>query len=149
MEHDYNGGICEMSFDTLMLGGAFGSPDDMPEELSGKDVEFKFTSPLQENIERKDAGIFLETKALLAEAAALEPDLVDMVDGREALRDALKGAGAPAKWLREDDEMDERAAQRAEAAQAASVMDQLERGGAVAEQLGKAAQAVGEASAEA
>ena len=147
MESEYNGALCEMTFDTLMQGFAFGPPEDMPPELSGADVEFKFVSPLQENEDRKDAQVYLETSALLAEAVALEPALADMRDGRQALRDALRGAGAPAKWLREDEKMDQIAAQRAEEAQGAQVMDDLERGGAVAEQMGKAAAALGDAQA--
>ncbi len=147
MEVEYNGALCEMTFGTLMQGGAFGSPEDMPPELSNSEVEFKFESPLQRDEERKDAGVYLETKAILAEAAALEPGLVDMVDGRQALRDALKGAGAPARWLRDDDEMDELAAQRAEQEQAGQVMNELERGGEVAEQIGKASKVLSEASA--
>ncbi len=147
MEAEYNGALCEMVFETLMLGFAFGSPEDMPEELQGENVEFKFISPLQENEERKDAQVYLEGKALLAEAAAIDPGAVDMWDGRQALRDALKGAGVPAKWTRDADEMGEEAAKRAEQEQEAQIMDQLERGGQVAEQMGKAATALSDASA--
>ena len=147
MEVEYNGQLMEMTFNTLKEGFAFGPPEDMPPELSGASVDFKFVSPLQQNEERKDAGIYLETKALLAEAAALDPGLVDMLDGRKALRDALKGAGAPAKWLNDDDKMDQLAAQRAEAAQTAQIMDDVERGGQVAEQVGKAASALSEVNA--
>ena len=148
MEMEYNGALCEMTFDTLKENFAFGSPEDMPEELSDAEVEFKFVSPLQETEERKGAQIFLETKALLAEAAALDPGLAHMVDGRQALRDALRGAGAPAKWLRDDEEMDEMAQERAAQEQAMQVMDQMERGGQVAEQMGNAASALNDASAE-
>ena len=143
MEAEYNGQICEMTFDTLMLGNAFGPPDEMPPELSDEAVDFKFTSPLQQDEERKDAQIYVETKALLAEAAELDPGLVDMLDGRNALRDALRGAGAPATWLNDDDRMDEIAAQRAKDAQAAKLMDDLERAGQVAEQAGRADAALG------
>ncbi len=143
MEAEYNGGLCEMTFDTLMQGGAFGSPDDMPQELSGEKVDFKFVSPLQANEERKDTQIYVETKALIAEAVEMDPTARHMLDGRTALRDALRGAGAPATWLREDDEIDERVAQEAEAARPAQLMDEIERGGQVAEQAGKAVEALG------
>ncbi len=145
MEVEYNGQLMEMTFNTLMQGNAF-SAREMPEELSGASVEFKFTSPLQQNEERKDAQTYVETSGLLAQAAELDPGLADMLDGREALRDALKGVGAPETWLHDDDEMDELAAQRAQAAQAAQLMDTLERGGQVAEQVGRGAAAVSEAT---
>ena len=143
MEAEYNGQLCEMTFDTLMVGNAFSSRP-LPPELSGASVEFKFTSPLQQNEERRDAQTYLETKALLAEAAELDPGLGDMLKGRDALRDALKGVGTPEKWMNDDAEMDELAEARAQAAQTAQVMDQLERGGQVAEQVGRGAAALSE-----
>jgi hypothetical protein len=144
MEVEYNGALCDMTFATLMQGNAFGSPEDMPQELSDAEVEFKFVSPLQRDEERQDASTYLETKAILAEAAELEPGLAHILNGREALRDALKGAGAPARWIRDDDEMDEIDAELAEQQQAAQAMNEIERGGQVAEQVGVAAQAVGD-----
>ena len=143
LEHEYNGGLCEMTFDTLMQSGAFGPREDMPEELSDADIEFKFVSPLQENEDRKDTQIYIETKAMLADAAAMEPGLFSMVDSRIALRDAIKGTGAPAKWMRDDDAMDKIAKEQADEAEAAQMMDMLERGGEVAEQIGKGAEAMG------
>ena len=148
MEPEYNGQLMEMTFGTLMLGNAF-SGREMPPELSGASVEFKFVSPLQQNEERKDAQVYVETKELLAQAFELDPGLADMLKGRDALRDALKGVGAPEKWLNDDGEMDELAAQRAEAAQAAQVADTIERGAQVAEQVGRGAAAMNEANAEA
>ena len=149
MEAEYNGGLCEMTFETLKNGNAFGSPDDMPPELSGVDVEFKFVSPLQENEERKIPQTYLETSALLAEAAAMDPTLIHMRDGRTALRDALKGTGMPAAWERDDDEMDELVARDNAQAEQAQMMDQLQRGGEVAEQVGLGAQAIKEVVADA
>jgi len=143
MEQEYNGGLCDMTFATMMQAGAFGDPRDMPEELRGAEVEFKFTSPLQENEDRKDTQIYMETKALLADAAAMEPDLFSMVDSRKALRDAIKGAGAPARWMRNDDAMNEIAEARAEQQEQEQMMNDLQRGGEVAEQIGKGAAAMG------
>ena len=142
MEVEYNGQLMEMTFNTLMQGNAF-SGREMPQELSRASVEFKFTSPLQQNEERKDAQTYVETSQLLAEAAALDPGLGDMLKGRDALRDALKGVGAPETWLNDDDEMDEIAARRAEAAQLAQLADTVERGAQVAEQVGRAGAALG------
>lgn len=146
MEVEYNGQLMEMIFNTLMLGNAFNGRE-MPAELSGASVEFKFTSPLQQNEERKAAQTYVEANELLAQAAALDPGLGDILKGRDALRDALKGVGAPETWLNDDDEMDELAAQRAQAAQATQLMDTLERGGQVAEQVGRGAAALSDVNA--
>ena len=149
MEQEYNGAICEMTFETLKLNKAFGNPRDMPQELDGADIEFKFISPLQEREERQSAQVYLETKALLAEAAAIDEGMIDMLDGRVALRDALRGAGAPANWLLDDDKMDEKAEARAAMQQQAALMDQMQRGGEVAEQLGKASKSLNDAGMDA
>jgi hypothetical protein len=143
MESEYNGQLCDMTFSTLQQNFAF-SANEVPQELDGADVEFKFVSPLQENEERKSAGIYMETKALLREAAEIDPVNINMVDSRQSLRDALLAAGAPAVWLRSDEQMDEIAAQQQAKAEEAKTMDDLERGGQVAEQIGKAATAMNE-----
>src|SRR5262249_35280264 len=67
-EVDYNGGLCEDTFDLLMRAGGFGSPDDIPESIRGADIRFKFQNPLYESIERKKGNAFQEAKAMLAEA---------------------------------------------------------------------------------
>ena len=149
METEYNGGLCEMTFDTLMERNAFGSVDDMPQELSGADVEFKYFNPLQETEERKDPQIFLEAKALLTEAAELDPGNANMLDSRVAFRAALKGAGVPAKWTLEDDEMDEITRAQAEEAQQQQIVPDLAAGGQIAEQVGQAATALNEVDASA
>ncbi len=145
MEAEYNGQLCEMTFETMKYGNFFGAVEDMPRELSNRDVEFKFISPLQENEERKLAQTYLETKALLAEAAALDPSSVHMVDGRQALRDALRGSGTPAAWMREDEEIDRLVANDKQQQEAAQMVADLAAGGAAAEQIGNAANSLNQA----
>lgn len=144
VEAEYNGGLCMMAFETLLESNAFSSRQ-MPAELSNANVEFKFTSPLQENEDRQDAQIYLETKALLADAAALDPSLLGMVDARKALRDALKGVGTPSRWTRSDDDIDELAAQRAAEMQGQQVLEGLTQAGEAAQSMGAGAMAVNEA----
>lgn len=148
MEQEYNGGLCEMTFETLMLNNAFGSQEDIPEELSGQEVQFRFASPLQDNEERKTAQTFLEAKELLAVAASMDPSLAHMVDGREALRDALRGAGVPAKWTRDDLEMDQAEAELTQQMEAQQMMANLEQGSGIAKNMSEAAVNMTEAGGE-
>jgi hypothetical protein len=143
MEHEYNGVICEDTFEDLMRVGAFGPAQDMPERLRGREVIFKFESPIHDAIERQNAVTFLETKNLIAQAAEIDQSTIYELDARKALRAALKGIGSPAEWRRDEDEVDamiakEKAAQE-EAQQAAMIQQQAEAG----EQVGKAAEALG------
>ena len=106
MEFEYNGVICEETFDLLMRNGGFGNLDDLPESLTGADVTFGFESPLHESAERKKSQKFLEAKSVLAEASSLDPKARHMVNASDALRDVLGGIGVPSSWTRDDAEME-------------------------------------------
>lgn len=142
MEMDYNANLCMNTFEVLQGAGAFGSVFDMPESLRGQDVRFKFTSPLYEAAEKQKGRTFLETKAMLAEAAAIDPGSAAMFDVREALRDTLEAIGTPAKWLLSETEMADAEAQIQQKQQMQEMLAGLQAGGQVAEQAGKAAQAL-------
>lgn len=138
MELDYNGAICDATFNLMQRAGAFGGPQELPESLSGAGIEFQFESPLHQAIEKQKGQRFMEAKAMLAEAVALDPASAAMVNVREALRDALDGIGTPAEWLRSEDEMAELDQQAAQKQQAQELLSMMTQGGAAAEQIGKA-----------
>ena len=143
MENDYNASVCEITFETLLRGGAFGPPDNIPEAIRGKEVTFAFESPLAQMIERQKGQKFLEAKAMIAEATAVDPSAVQIMDFKTTLRDVLKGIGAPAKWLRSPEDV--KAAEDAQAAQAqaAQLLGTMQQGADVAETLGRASQTLG------
>lgn len=146
MEMDYNGAVCERTFNLLLRNGAFGSPYDMPEELQGKEVQFRFVSPFSEASERVTAQKFIETKNILLEAVALDPTVAGMVNAREALREVLRGV-APAKWLRTDEEMAAIDAQAAEDQQTQKLLQTMNDGAVVAKNLGDASTALNQGTA--
>jgi hypothetical protein len=131
MEHEYNGLICEDTFDGLLRAGAFGSVQDMPRELQGRDVFFKFISPLHDAIERKEASTFLESGDIIERAMALDPNAGVIMDTNSALRSALNGIGVEAKHLRTEDQVAQIMAANAEQARAEEQME-LAKGGAQA-----------------
>ncbi len=142
METEYNGALCEGTFEDLMRVGAFGPLDDLPESLSGAEIRFKFQSPLHDAIERKKGTKFLEAKQLLREAVELDPATIATMDARKALRDALSGIGTPAAWLRDEEEVEAMAEQQAQEQEAMKQAEQMGGAAAVAEQVGKANQAL-------
>lgn len=105
MEFEYNGEICEQTFELLLRNGAFGSIDDMPQELRGADVHFKFESPLHEGADMRKGQKFLEAKAALVQAAELDPGVVPLLNATDTLRDVYKSIGVPAHWTRSRQEM--------------------------------------------
>jgi hypothetical protein len=138
MEHEYNGAICEATFDVLMRAGAFGSPFDLPPSLQGADIQFRFKSPLHDAIEQRKGQKLLEMKSLIAEAVAIDQTAIALPDAKVALRDALDGIGVPAKWIRSETtvkqiEQAELAAQKAQ-----QTLDAMQQGSEVAANLSRA-----------
>jgi hypothetical protein len=101
IESDYNGQLCELSFEIAMQNGFLGSPYDIPDSLKDKDVKFKFVSPLSESEEEAKVNQFRQVSEMLAEASQMDPALGLHIDLDEAFRDAVQGTGAPEKWLRD------------------------------------------------
>jgi hypothetical protein len=104
MEHEYNGQLCEDTFDALLRAGRFGSPNDMPPDLSNRDVHFKFVSPLHDAIERKDASTYLESAELIERAMAFDPNAMAHWNSGGALRAALEGIGVDPRHMRSERE---------------------------------------------
>ena len=145
MEFEYNGEICEETFELGLRGGLFGNMADLPGSLQGADLMFKFESPLHESAERRKGQKFIEAKQVLLEAAEIDQGVVPMLDAREALRDSLTGIGVPAKWTRSVRDVDEMAAAAAEKAAAAEQLENAQGAAAVAKDAGAGAKDLSEA----
>ncbi|WP_447867245.1 portal protein [Rahnella bonaserana] len=141
IEYDYNGDLCEMSFDLLLRGGAFGSAMDMPEALRGKDVQFTFDSPLQAAIGQEKQGLLQNTAQMLGIAAQIDPNTTADVDIRVAFRDAMDGFGVPTKWMRSVEDADQIIQQNAEQQQAQQAVQQVQQGADVMQNIAAASQA--------
>lgn len=99
IESDYSGQLCELSFDWAQSMGLLGSEADIPSELRGAEVQFKFESPLSESEQEAKAQMFAQTAEMTARAYELDPEAKLNINVDEALRDAVMGIGAPNKWL--------------------------------------------------
>ncbi len=141
MESEYNGQLCETTFEVLLRAGAFGSPFDMPESLQGAEIQFRFESPLRDAIEQQKGQKFLEAKAILKEAAELDQNAPAVMDVQETLRDVLIGIGAPAKWVRSEAAVRELQQAQDESVTpddinaASELLTKMDRGGKAAEQV--------------
>jgi hypothetical protein len=153
MEVEYNGGLCEQTWNVAMDLGMFGSFEDMPNDLKGHELTWQFESPLQAANDRVKSEAFVQAGQLLAQAAELDPGVRFDLDIDTAFRDALNGI-VPAKWIVPKEVSDSKKAQEAQiqkAQQAAQAMamgaDVATRVGGAVEQLGTAAQSVQTAKA--
>lgn len=144
VEKEDNAEVCDMTFSLLQREGAFGDPRNIPSSLKGADIQFKFESPLHSAIERKQAQILVEGKSLMAQVADLDPGAPYIIDARTALRDALDGIGFPAKWTRDEREMQEHDMTVAQQQQAQQAVAAMTAGGQAAEAIGRGGSAVNE-----
>jgi len=140
MEMDYNAKLCDMTFELLWRGGAFGSPLSWPKTLRGADIEFRFESPLHDAIERQKGQILIEGQGIMAATMQVDPSVANIVDAKIALRDALNGIGVPAKWMRNEIDVQTIDDQQKREAQLAKVLAAAQQGAAVAKDLGAANQ---------
>lgn len=127
IEDDYNGGLCEITADILMRGGAFGALADIPQSIRGQELQFRFESPLTQAVDAQKAGKLGEAKQLLAQVADLDPTSAQILDAKQALRDLLRGIGVPERWLRTQKQMDaiqQEAARRQQAQELLAGMQQ-------------------------
>jgi hypothetical protein len=118
MEVEYNGGLCEETFQLCLDLNLFGPLDGLPQALRGRQVRWQFESPLQEAHERAKAQAFTQVANLVQIAAGADPTIVHDIDIRKSFRDAVAGTGAPADWLVPEEEARQAKQQAAQAAMA-------------------------------
>jgi hypothetical protein len=136
VETDYNGGLCERTFEVLLQEGAFGTPDTFPEALRDSDIQYTFTSPLRDAIDKQKGQIFLEGAGIISQALALDPSVGAIPDAKVVLRDTLAGIGWPTKWTRSEEEVQRIADAEAEQAQQDQLLAQMQQGAEVVKNLG-------------
>jgi hypothetical protein len=142
MESDYNGAICEQTFDILMRAGAFGPAQEIPRSLGGADIQFTFQSPLHDAIAAQKGTVLMQAKGLLAQVVDLDPTTPLLFDAKAALRDALEGINVPAEWLNSEEEVEAAAQAQQKAAAAQQQLAMIGQGSEVAEQFANAGQAM-------
>lgn len=145
---DYNGDVCEGTFELLLRNGVFGPMRDVPEELLGTDIKFQFASPLSETLDRQKAQSFAEARQMLAETIPLDQSVARMIDIRKALRDSLEGIGFSQANFRSEEEMQAMDEADAKAQQMQAMMGAMQQGGQIAESMGGAAKSFAQAGAQ-
>lgn len=142
LEDEDNGAVCETTFDLLMKNGAFGSAEDIPQSIRGREINFKFESPLHDAIERQKGNKFMEAAGILGQVIPLDPTAPAHLDIKTAFRDVLTSIGMPAKWLNSETEADEIIAGQQQQAQAAQLVEELGAGAETATKVADAGMAL-------
>jgi hypothetical protein len=142
IEMNYNGALCEATFNLLMQGGLFGPAEEIPQSLQGNEVQFRFESPLRDAVERQKAQTFQDALGITRMAMEFDPTQAAGLNITKARKDTLDGVGVPAEWQTSEEDFaaaQQQAAERREMEQAAAM---AQMGGAAAEQVGKGGQAL-------
>lgn len=136
VEIEMNGGIYERTFEVLLMDGAFGPPDSIPESLRGEKVEFKFASPLRDQVDRQKGRIFLEGVQLIQAGAALDPAVSNIPDAVSTMREVLEGIGWEASWMKSPESVKAAADAEADAAQAEQMLGAMTQASGIVKNLG-------------
>lgn len=138
IEEEYNAPLCEATFEVLFSLGVFGPKEKIPESIRGQEITFLFESPLHDAVEREKGQRFLEAQQMVAGAASLDQNSVDIVNIPIALREVLAAVGIPASWTRTKEEATKIAAQRAEAIQREATLAAMQQGANVTKTISEA-----------
>lgn len=145
METEYNGALCNETFDLLMRFNAFGPREEIPDVLRGQEIRFVFDSPLQSANDRAKADAVVGAANLLGAVAAIDPSVRVNVDWDGAFRAALPAVGLDNEFI--VDEQQAMQAKMAAAQQAAmqNMANMVGQGADVAQRVGAAGQQLQEA----
>ena len=139
MEQEYNGGLCDETFDLLLHNGAFGSVLDIPRTVLGSDIQFRFESPLTDLIDAQKGAKLVNATQLLGSVAALDPTTPYILDWSGALRDTLEGNRTPMAWFNDKRLAAALAQRHADAAQQAARLQAMTQGSNIVKNLGTGA----------
>lgn len=143
METEYNGALCEETFEQMfgqmirLEAHGIQTPLQIPRALRGADITFRFESPLHDAIEKQKVGRYMEGKAVLADALALDPSLAALPDGKVILRDVLQAVW-PANWIRSEQQVEDIEMAAAQREQSQQLLALAQQGADVAATTGKA-----------
>lgn len=146
VEHNYNAPLCEMIFEEMFGMGFMGTPDEIPQSLRGRELKFKFKSPLQEADDRIKAETLVQGIGVIGQVAQVDQSAPAILSAKKALRESLRGIGFAEDWMNSEKEMEAQARADQEAAQMQQMMAMAGQGAAIAETAGKAGVAMKEAA---
>jgi hypothetical protein len=146
VEQEYNVALCDGTFEDLLALGTFGSIDDMPQILRGRDITWDFDTPIATAANKALTGSFQAMLQTLVAGAQVDPSVALLADIPTAARDAIDGDGAPAKWLVSEDKFQALKAQKQQQDAAAAAAQQVANGADVATRVGQAAKSAGDAA---
>jgi hypothetical protein len=103
-----------------------------PESLAGKDINAVFTSPLDRLRRSAEARDTLNVMQAATGMAQFQPDIMDNIDGDEALHIIQSAGSAPQRLFRRQEEVEQLRQQRAQKQEAQAGMMAMQQAAQVA-----------------
>lgn len=138
LEADYIGPIAERVFEIMQ--DAPGALSEPPEQLRDRSIRFEFASPVAQARKMVEAAGALRSLEVLAPLAQFQPELMDNFDGDAISRDMPEVSGFPLAWIRSEDDVAAMRQQRAQAQQAAEMLQGGEQVAGIADKIASAQQ---------
>lgn len=137
MQVEFLGPMVRRVFGILLRGGLL---PPMPEGLSEEDVEVRYTSTLSRSQKLTEAQAFGQVVSYIAPLVGKSDPfgVMDNFDPDRITRHAVDLFGAPAEYLRDEDEVEKRRNAKHEAAREQAETDRMQQGAEVAKKLGDA-----------
>jgi hypothetical protein len=101
-------------------------------------VKFTFQNPLREAMARKKVIAFNDSVQLIAAASQIDQSALAEVSVSTMLQDAMVGAGAPARWMKSDEEKAAQAEAMNQQAQMAQMINMVGSGANAAKTIAEA-----------
>lgn len=102
-----------------------------PETLLGKEYRVKYTSPLARAQKMEDISAIERLLQTVGVVAGMKPEVVDLVDGDEAIRVISEALGVPAEIIRKEKDVlilrEQKAQQQAQQQQQAMMAEMASR----------------------
>jgi hypothetical protein len=146
VQAEYNGALCDGTFEDLLNHGAFGAIDDMPQGLRNRDISWTFDTPITVAAEKALLASYQSMLQTIVEGAQVDPKTALIANVPLAARKANDGNGVPAEWLRSEDEFNKMVADAAQAQAAQQQAEAVAHGADVATRVGNAAKSAGDAA---
>ena len=113
-------------------------PEELPEELHGQNISYRFQTPLNDAEGQKTVAAFQQAVANIGAMADIDPTVKDLIDWAEASLDAVRGGGAPPTWFLDEEQIKERKAQNQKLKDAKAAGEAMQQGAAVAADVSSA-----------
>jgi len=131
LESSYTGPIVERGFNIMLRKGAFGEPHEIPEEIQGTSVTFRFASPVEKAKRQiEEASVFQGLEKVLA-LAQTKPEILDRYNFDEIGKFIAKSNDFPPELTNDDATVEEIKAANAQAQEQQQMIDVMERGAGV------------------